>query len=128
MGCVASFNELPFAPGVFEVCNPLQRFDMGIANLITQSRQAGAKLTEVGRKRPAIVGTSVKPYQVLRDHLYYRDKLFGLNPSNLPGLDAYAMLETPDQLRLLRFVDSEQFQLDLQAHGLASWRHPDDKP
>ncbi len=128
MGCVAFFNEVTRAPCVSAICNPLQRFDASLENLITQSRQAGARLTEVGRKRPAIVGTSVKPYQVLRDHLYYRNALFGLNPSNLPGMDAYAMLPPPDQLRLLRFVDPEQFQLDLQMHGLGPWRHPDDVP
>jgi hypothetical protein len=43
-------------------------------------------------------------------------------------MDAYAMLRAPDQLRLLRFVDPEQFQLDLQAHGLGPWRHSDDPP
>lgn len=126
MGCVACFNDLPRAPDVFAICNPLQRFDADLESLITQSRQVGARLTEVRRKRPAIVGTSVKPYQVLRDHFYYRDALFGLKSSNLPGMDAYAMLSQPDQLRLLRFVDPEQFQLDLQAHGLDSWRHPED--
>jgi len=41
-------------------------------------------------------------------------------------MDAYWMLPQPDQLRLLRFIDPEQFKLDLQAHGLDSWRHPDD--
>ncbi len=117
MKCVAFFNEVTYAPGVSAICNPLLRFDASLKNLITQSRQAGASLAEAIRKRPAIVGTSIKPYQVLRDHLYYRNELFGLNSSNLPGMDAYAMLPRPDQLRLLRFVDPGQFQLDLQAHN-----------
>ncbi|MBW7903295.1 MAG: hypothetical protein H3C26_17620 [Rhodocyclaceae bacterium] len=128
MECVAFFNEITHAPSVSAICNPLQRFDASLQNLITQSRQAGARLSEMARKRPAIVGTSVKPYQLLRDHLYYRDALFGWSPSDLPGMDAYAMLRAPDQLRLLRFVDPEQFQLDLQAHGLGPWRHSDDPP
>ncbi|WP_245951724.1 hypothetical protein [Paracidovorax anthurii] len=126
MECVAFFNEVTRAPGVSAICNPLQRFDASLENLIDRSREAGAKLKEVERERPAIVGTSVKPYQVLRDHLYYRGVLFGWNQSDLPGMDAYIMLPSPDQLRLLRFVDPDQFQLDLQAHRLDSWRHPDD--
>lgn len=126
MECVDFFNEVTRAAGVSAICNPLQRFDALLENLIDRSREAGAKLKEVERKRPAIVGTSVKPYQVLRDHLYYRDQLFGRSQSDLPGMDAYIKLPQPDQLRLLRFVDPDQFQLDLQAHGLDSWRHPDD--
>ncbi|MGB4064742.1 MAG: hypothetical protein WBK19_13050 [Azonexus sp.] len=126
MGCVAFFYKVTNASGVSAICNPLQRFDASLENLITKSRQAGARLTKVVRERPAIVGTSIKPYQVLRDHLYYRSALFGWNPSNLPGMDTYVKLPQPDQLRLLRFVDPEQFQLDLQAHGLGPWRHPDD--
>jgi len=126
MQCVACFNDLPRPLESLSICNPLQRFDAGLEKLIIRSHQTGTKLTELERKRPAIFGTSVRPYQVLRDHLYYRDALFGLNPSNLPGMDAYWMLPQPDQLRLLRFIDPEQFKLDLQAHGLDSWRHPDD--
>lgn len=128
MECVVCFNNLPRTLGVSAICNPLQRFDEGVENMINQSCQSGAMLTELGRKRPAIVGTSVKPYQMLRDHFYYRDKLFGLNLSNLPGMDAYAMLKPANQLRLLRFVDPEQFQIDLQVHSLGPWRHPDDVP
>ncbi|ABM39667.1 hypothetical protein [Polaromonas naphthalenivorans] len=128
MGCVAFFHDVTCALGVSTICNPLQRFDTSLENLIAKSREACAKLKELERKRPAIVGTSIKPYQVLRDHLYYRSAVFGWNPSNLPGMDAYAKLPQPDQLRLLRFVDPEQFQLDLQVHGFGPWRHPDDVP
>ncbi len=127
MGCVAFFNEATRAPGMSAICNPLQRFDTSLENLITQSRQDGARLTKVSRERPAIVGMSVKPYQVLRDHFYYCKEL-GLSRSNLPGMGVYEMLPPPDQLRLLRFVDPKQFQLNLQEHGLDSWRHPDDAP
>ena len=125
MKCVAFFNDVIHASGVPAICNPLQRFDASLKNLIAKSREAGAKLKEVERRRPAIVGTSIKPYYVLRAHLYYRS-LLGWNQPNLPGMDAYAMLPPPDQLRLLRFVDPKQFQFDLQAHGLDSWSHPDD--
>lgn len=128
MKCVAFFNEVTYAPGVFAICNPLQRFDANLENLITKSRVIGAKLNELEKKRSAIVGTSIKPYQVLRDHLYYRSAVFGWSPSNLPGMDVYAKLPQPDQLRLLRFVDSVQFHHDLQVHGLDPWRHPDDLP
>ncbi len=128
MGCVAFFNDVTRAPGVSAICNPLQRFDASLENLIAKSRETGAKLKEVERKRPAIAGTSIKPYQVLRDHLHYRSALFGWNPSNLPGMDAYAKLPQPDQLRLLRFVDPEQFQLDLQEHGLGPLWHSDNVP
>lgn len=119
MMCVAFFNSLPRTPKVSTICNPLLRFDASLESMIMLSRKAGARMKEVERKRPAIFGTSIKPYQVLRDHLYYRDALFELNPlPDLPGMDAYAMLPLGDQLRLLRFVDPEQFQLDLRAHGL----------
>lgn len=119
MKCVAFFNDVTCAPGVSAICNPLRRFDASLENLITQSRQAGASLAEARRKQPAIVGTSIKPYQVLRDHLYYRNELFGLNPSNLPGMDAYWKLPPSDQRRLLHFVDPEAYQLDLRAHNLS---------
>lgn len=128
MGCVAFAHEITCKLGVSTICNPLQRFDESLENLIEKSRENFAKLKESERKRPAIVGTSIKPYQVLRDHLYYRDAVFGWNTSNLPGMDSYAILPPHDQLRLLRFVDPEQFQLDLYEYELGSWRHPDDVP
>jgi len=118
MKCVAFFNEVPRAPGVSAICNPLKHFDESLENLIIQSRQADASLAKASRKKPAIVGTSIKPYQVLRDHFYYRNELFGWNSPDLPGMDAYAMLPPLDQHRLLRFVDSEQYQHDLKAHNL----------
>jgi len=126
MQSVAFLNKISCAPGVSAICNPLEHFDASLENLIAKSRRVGARLTDVEQKRPAIVGTSIKTYQVLRDHLYYRNALFGLNPSNLPGMDVYTTLPRPDQLRLLRFVDPEQFQHDLQAHGFGPRRHTDD--
>lgn len=128
MQCVAFFNSLPRAPNVSEICNPLRQFDASIDELIAKSRQAGAKLAAVERRRPAIVGTSVKPYQALRDHLFYRRELFGANPPDLPGMDAYCMLPEADQRRLLRFIDPDQFKADLQEHDLGAWRHPSDPP
>ena len=128
MGCVAFFHDVTCKLGLSTICNPLQRFDASIENLIAKSRETGAKLKELERKRSAIVGTSIKPYQLLRDHLHYRSAVFGWNPSNLPGMDAYAKLPQPDQRRLLRYVDPEQFQLDLQVENLGLWRHPDDVP
>jgi hypothetical protein len=126
MACVNLFNELPLARGL-PLCNPLQRFDGTLHDLIRQASKAGARFPETSRKRPAIEGTSVKPYQVLRDHLYYRHELFGTVPSNmpdLPGMDEYWMLSETDKLRLLRFVDPVQFDHDLRTHDLGSWRHP----
>jgi hypothetical protein len=97
-----------------------------LENLIKQSHQARARLSAAERKKPAIVGTSVKPYQVLRDHFFYRNELFGLVPTDLPGMDVYAILPAAEQLRLLRFVDPEQFEHDLRGHDLSPWRRPDD--
>jgi len=128
MQCASYFNRISCASSTYAVCNPLQRFDSSLEDLIAQSRRTGAKLTETARKRSAIVGTSVKPYQVLRDHLYYRNSLFGTCLSQLPGMDLYAMLPQPDQLRLLRFIDPEEFKNDLEAHGISEWQHPDDVP
>ena len=128
MSSVALFNGWLCELGVSAICNPLQRFDASLEHLITQSRKAGARLNEAERTRPAIVGTSVKPYEMLRDHIFYLNTLFELNPPDLPGMDNYAMLPPRDKLRLLRFVDPDLFQLDLQKHHLSPWRHPDDAP
>ncbi|OZI63209.1 hypothetical protein [Bordetella genomosp. 11] len=118
MASVIIFNALPRIAGV-PLCNPLRRFDAMLLDLIKQSGQAGTRFSEAARNRPAIEGTSVKPYQLLRDHLYYRDVLFGRDPSkipHLPGMDNYCMLPEDEKLRLLRFVDPEQFKKDLQSH------------
>ena len=128
MACIAGFNDLPRARGVIAICNPLQRFDAGLEKMIAKSRRLGASLNDVARKKPSIIGTSIKPYQMLRGHLFYRDALSLLRPSILPGLDAYANLPRDDQLRVLRFVDPEEFQLDLRDYSLGPWRHPDDGP
>jgi hypothetical protein len=125
MACVVYFNSLPRAPGASNICNPLQAFDSTVENLINWSCRAGGRLPEGERKRAAVVGTSIKPYHVLRNHLFYRYALFGWNPPNLPGMDAYAKLPSVEQLRVLRFVDSEQFQIDLRAHRLDSSGHSD---
>lgn len=124
IACVAYFNTLMES----SICNPLQRFDACLEKLIARSRQPGAKLAERERRRPAIVGTSVKPYQMLRNWLYYRLAPFEFRQPNLPGIDAYLRLSQSDQLRLLRFIDPEEFKKDLKKHGLGSWRHPDDPP
>jgi len=126
MQCVAFFNNFSRSLNVTIDCNPLIRFDADVKKLVSQSRERGAKMADLNRKSSVIAGTSVKPYQVLRDHFYYRNVLFGLNPSNLPGMDFYMALPAHDQLRVLRFVDPEQFQLDLESHGMLEWRHPDD--
>lgn len=126
MQCVTFFNKFPRVPGISAVCNPLHRFDAALEGVITKSREAGARLTEVERTRSAIAGTSVKPYQLLLNHLYYRDELSLLVPGLLPSFDAFARLPQVDQLRALRFVDPDEFERDLKAHGLGSWRHPDE--
>ncbi len=126
MQCVKFFNNFSRSLNASISCNPLVRFDAGVEELIVQSQVFGAKMTEGKRNLLAIAGTSVRPYEVLRDHFYYRDALFGFNPSNLPGMDMYMMISRDDQLRVLRFVDPEQFQLDLKKHGITEWHHPND--
>lgn len=125
MDCVADFNDLPRPPDGPVLCNPLARFDHELVTLIGQAGRTGASLAAARRSRPAIAGTSVKPYQLLRDHLFYRDALFRLNPVDLPGLDAYAMLPPADQLDLLSFVDPVQFRLDLESHRQGEGHRPD---
>lgn len=125
MACIADFNDLPRELDVFPICNPLQRFDAELENMIAQSRRLATSLAGVMRERPAIIGTSIKPYEMLRDHLYYRDALSLLRMSILPSLDAYANLARDDQLRLLRFVDPEQFQLDFAEYDSGPRRYPD---
>jgi hypothetical protein len=49
-----------------------------------------------------------------------------MNVADIPQLDAYSMLPQCEQLRLLRYVDAEQFRLDSERYGLAGRRHPDD--
>src|ERR1700721_2649910 len=68
MMCVAFFNSLPRAPNVSAICNQMRRFDASVENMIKQSGEVGTRMKEVDRKRPAIFGTSIKPYQVLRDY------------------------------------------------------------
>ncbi len=126
--CVASFNDLPFRSEEFPLCNPLLRFDADLANLIDRSRQPGANLAEKKRSSPAIAGTSIKPYQMLRDCSYFLDALFVSRLPILPSLEAYLKLSEADQRRLLRFIDPEAFKKDLNDHKLDSWRHPDDPP
>jgi len=124
--CVASFNRFSRSLNISTICNPIARFDEGVEKLIIQSRNFGAKMTEKKRKLPAIVGTSVKSYQLLRDHFYYIDGLFTLNWPFPPGMTLYMTLPQHDQLRVLRFVNPVQFQADLKAHGITEWHHPDD--
>lgn len=124
--CVGFFNGFPRAPGVVGTCNPIKRFDACLGGYLIQARERSGRLKSIDRNRPAITGTSIKPYQMLRDHLFYRDALFGMNVADIPQLDAYSMLPQCEQLRLLRYVDAEQFRLDSERYGLAGRRHPDD--
>jgi hypothetical protein len=126
MRSVGCFNGLPRAPGASGYCNPLQRFDEAIPALVEWANKKGAKLNQTERKRPAIAGTSIRPYQFLRNNFFYVCELFGGACPPLPGLDSYAKLPDDDQLRVLRFVDPDQFLADLTTHGMAGWRHPDD--
>ena len=118
MECVRFFNDRIDVVAAGAICNPLQYFDKSLREMLSKSLEFGASLARAKRQRSAIIGTSIKPYQVLRNHSYYRYALFGSNLANLPAMDDYANLKPREQRFLLRFVDPEQYQFDLQAHNL----------
>ena len=105
---------------------PLSHFDAEVKKIADQSRKFGAKMTEAKRKSSAIIGTSVKPYELLRDNLYYLNELFSLNTQSTPGMEFYLSLPQHDKLRILRYIDPEQFKNDLLKHNMTEWRHPED--
>ncbi|GCD54567.1 hypothetical protein [Acetobacter pasteurianus] len=120
--CVEFFNNFLTQAGVSPVCNPLQSFDAALKNMIIKSREPDASLKKLERNKPAIVGTSIKPYQLLRESIHYRVALALFCSTDLLNLDAYDKLQSYDQLRLLRFIDPEQFQADLEEYNPSSWR------
>lgn len=109
-----------------EKCNPISRFDQQVESMIIKSRKFGARLPKNQQSMPAIHGMSVKPYQLLKHHHYYRDQLFGSNQPDLPGMNNFSHLSLNDQLRVLRYVDHISFRNDIKEYGMTGWSHPDD--
>ena len=127
---VALFNEIPRAPGAGGTCNPLAGLDQQLHLMVERSKKPGASLSAKLRRAPAISGTSVLPYEVLKFPEYFLLMVMdprGENRIETPGLEDYSRLGRDDQLRVLRYVDADRFRQDLAAYSLADWRHPDDE-
>lgn len=98
--------------------------------MVERSKKPGASLSAKLRRAPAISGTSVLPYEVLKFPEYFLLMVMdprGENRIETPGLEDYSRLGRDDQLRVLRYVDADRFRQDLAAYSLADWRHPDDE-
>jgi len=119
MMCVARFNSVERSPGIHIICNPLERFDKVLAIVMADYEMPNATMKVVERKIPAIAGTSVTPYQFLRNSTHYLLALFGQSSTipEMAGIDAYLRMSNEEQLRILCFVDPAMFKHDLEAHG-----------
>lgn len=127
---VALFNEIPRAPGAGGTCNPLAGLDQHLHLIVERSKKPGASLSAKVRRAPAISGTSVLPYEVLKFPVYFLLMVMdrrGENRIETPGLEDYSRLGRDDQLRVLRYVDADRFAQDLAAYSMADWRHPEDE-
>lgn len=117
--CVGQFNSVPRAEGNHIICNPLERFDKNLKSIVVNYDNPNATMKAAERNRPAIAGTSVTPYQLLRNLMHYYSALFWQSPAlpEMAGMEAYLRLPIEEQRLVLRFIDPDMFKLDLEAHG-----------
>lgn len=127
---VALFNEIPRAASVGGTCNPLAGLNQRLPLIVKDSKKPGSSLNAKVRHMPAIRGTSVTLYDLLKFPEYFLLMVVDRRAKNhidMTTLEDYIRLERDDKMQILRHVDADRFSEDLAAYSMEGWRHPEEE-